>query len=81
MRETITINRIIECSFIRKEVAQQISAYTLTGQGNDLKSELLTKYCSGQHACSCLDCQFIIGVAGKNYSKSLESVYSCLDNR
>ena len=80
MRETITINRIIECSFINKEVAQQVSAYTITGQGNDLKSELLTKYCSGQHACNSMDCQFIIGLPGKTYTKSLESVYSCLDN-
>lgn len=77
MRETITINRIIQCAFTNKEVAQQISAYTLTGQGKEQTSELLTKYCSGEHACKSPDCQFIIGLPGKNYTKSLESIYSC----
>lgn len=75
MRETITINRIIQCSFINKEVAQQISAYTLTDQGKEQTSELLTKYCSGEHACQCPDCQFITGLSGKTYTKPLESVY------
>ncbi|HWR44277.1 hypothetical protein [Sporomusa sp.] len=79
MRETITINRIIQCLFTNKEVAQQITAYTLTGQGKEQTSELLTKYCSGGHACKSPDCQFIIGLPGKTYTKSLESIYSCLD--
>jgi hypothetical protein len=79
MRETMTINRIIQCSFTNKEVAQQISAYTLTGQGKEQRSELLTKYCSGEHACKCPDCQFLIGLSGKTYTKSLESIYRCLD--
>ncbi|GMA97424.1 hypothetical protein [Pelosinus sp. IPA-1] len=78
MRETVTINRIIQCSFIGKEVAQQISAYTLTMQQNQITSEILTKYCSAEHACKCPDCQFIIGLSGKSYTKSLESIYTCL---
>lgn len=79
MRETITVNRIIQCSFIGKEVAQQISAYTLTVDGRQHTSEILTKYCSGEHVCKGQDCQFIIGVSGKDYTKSLESIYKCLD--
>jgi len=75
LRETITVNRIILCSFINREVAQQVSAYTLTEQDNAQISELLTKYCSGAHACQRPDCQFIIGPTGKNYSKTLESIY------
>jgi hypothetical protein len=79
MRETITINRIIQCSFINKEVAQQISAYALTIEGNQFTSEILTKYCSGEHACQSPDCQFTIGLSGKTYTKSLESIYNCLN--
>ena len=79
MRETVTINRIIYCSFTSKEVAQQISAYCLTGHGDQLTSEILTKYCSGEQVCKSPDCQFIIGLSGKAYTKSLESIYHCLD--
>ncbi|CUH95257.1 hypothetical protein P22_1327 [Propionispora sp. 2/2-37] len=78
MRETITINRIIQCTFINKEVAQQISAYMLTDQDKEQTSELLTKYCSGGHACHCPDCQFIIGPSGKTYTKPLEGIYKLL---
>ena len=77
MRETITINRIIQCSFTTREVAQQISAYTLTEQGKEAISELLTKYCSGEQTCNSPDCQFIIGLPGKTYSKPLENIYNC----
>lgn len=80
MRETITVNRIILCSFINKEVAQQISAYMLAGQDTDHTSELLTKYCSGAHVCQSADCQFILGPAGKNYSKALESILQYWEN-
>ncbi len=80
MRETITINRIIQCSFTGKEVAQQISAYALTIEGKECTSEILTKYCSGEHVCKSPDCQFVIGLSGKAYTKSLESVYKCFDN-
>jgi len=75
MRETITVNRIIQCSLVAKEVAQQISAYYLTEDGKADASEILTKYCSGCSACKSLDCQFVIGVAGKVYTKSLESIF------
>jgi len=80
MRETITINRIIKCSLLDKEVAQQISAYTLTIQETPFTSEMLTKYCSGEQTCKSLDCQFIIGVLGKSYSKSLEIIYNFMNN-
>jgi len=79
MRETITINRIIDCSLIGKEVAQQISAYTLTIQEAPFTSEMLTKYCSGEQICKSPDCQFIIGVVGKSYSKPLETIYNFLN--
>ncbi|HEY3425308.1 MAG TPA: hypothetical protein VGL27_10970 [Negativicutes bacterium] len=78
MRETITINRIIHCSFMDKEVAQQISAYVLSDQGTERTSEILTKYCSGEYTCKSPDCQYIIGLSGKPYTKSLESIYHCL---
>ena len=73
MRETITVNRIIKCSFIEKEVAQQISTYYLSEQGNP---EILTKYCSGYPACKGERCQFVVGLAGEVYTKSLESIYT-----
>jgi len=75
MRETITVNRIIQCSYTKKEVAQQISAYYLSEQGKSDSSEILTKYCSGYSACGNADCQFLIGLAGKVYTKSLESIF------
>jgi len=76
MKETITINRITQCSFVKKEVAQQISAYAIIEQGKVQISELLTAYCSSEHTCKSPDCQFIIGMQGENYTKSLESIYS-----
>jgi len=76
MRETITINRIIGCSLLDKEVAQQISAYTLTIQEAPFTSEMLTKYCSGEQTCKSPDCQFIIGLSGKSYSKPIEIIYN-----
>jgi len=79
MRETITINRIIKCSLLDKEVAQQISAYTLTIQEAPFASEILTKYCSGEQTCKSSDCQFIIGLLGKSYSKPLETIYNFLN--
>lgn len=75
MRETITINRIIQCSFSGKEVAQQISAYVLTDPGDKHSNQILTKYCSGEQACKSPDCQFITGLSGKIYTKPLESIY------
>lgn len=80
MRETVTINRIIECSLLDKEVAQQISAYTLNIEDRLFTSEILTKYCSGEHTCKSPDCQFIVGVSGKSYSKPLEIIYNFLKN-
>lgn len=74
MRETITINRIIDCSFYGKEVAQQISAYAITPQQTDQTSEILTKYCSGEHSCGSADCQFIVGLTGKSYTKPLDNI-------
>ena len=79
MRETITINRIIRCSLLDKEVAQQISAYTLTIPETPFMDEILTKYCSGEQTCKSLDCQFIIGLSGKSYSKPLETIYNFLN--
>ncbi len=75
MRETITINRITRCSFTGKEVAQQVSAYILTKQEAEPASELLTKYCSGESSCKSPDCQFIIGLSGKQYSKAIDSIF------
>lgn len=77
MRETITINRITCCSLTGKEVAQQISAYVLTKPAAKPASELLTKYCSGESTCKSTDCQFIIGLSGKQYSKSIDSIFNC----
>ena len=71
MRETITINRIIRCTFTETDVAQQVSAYNLSGQS---AGEILTKYCSGNPACKSADCQFVTGLSGKVYTKSLESI-------
>ena len=79
MRETITVNRIIKCSFIEKEVAQQISTYYISEQGTPEVSEMLTKYCSGSPACKGERCQFVIGLAGEVYTKSLESIYAHLN--
>jgi hypothetical protein len=79
MRETITVNRIILCAFTGNEVAQQISAYFLTGQGPENAGEILTKYCSGQYACKSVDCQFVVGITGKNYTKALENIYTYSD--
>ena len=76
MRETITINRIIKCSLIEKDIAQQISAYFVSEQGDPEVSEILTKYCSGYPACRGERCQFVIGLAGEVYTKPLESIYT-----
>jgi hypothetical protein len=76
MRETITINRITCCSLTGKEVAQQLSAYVLSKQEGKPISELLTKYCSGESTCQSTDCQFIIGLSGKQYSKSIDSIFN-----
>lgn len=75
MRETITINRIIKCSFIEKDIAQQISAYFVSEQGESEVSEILTKYCSGYPACGGERCQFVIGLSGEVYTKPLESIF------
>ncbi|WP_371372902.1 hypothetical protein [Sporomusa aerivorans] len=75
MRETITINRITTCSLTGKEVAQQLSAYVLDKQENRPRSEILTKYCSGESACNSTDCQFIVGLAGKTYSKAIDGIF------
>ena len=80
MRETITINRITCCSLTGKEVAQQFSAYVLSKQEAKPTSELLTKYCSGESTCKSTDCQFIIGVSGKKYSKSIESIFNYVNS-
>ena len=76
MRETITVNRIIICSFTGKEVAQQVSVYFLSERDKVDASEMLTKYCSGQPACQCEDCQFVTGLTGTVYTKSLQSVFA-----
>ena len=78
MRETITINRIIQCTFTGKEIAQQISAYALTTENGEQFSELLTKYCSGEQACKNQDCQFVVGLTGKNYTKPLNTILALL---
>ena len=74
MRETITMNRIIRCTLTGTDVAQQVSAYNLSEQGNNDVSEILTKYCSGYPACNSMDCQFVTGLTGKVYTKALESI-------
>lgn len=79
MRETITINRIIKCAFVDKEVAQQISAYALTIEEVRHNSEILTKYCSGEHSCKSPDCQFVTGLSGKVYTKAIQTIYDCFD--
>lgn len=79
MRETITINRITQCSFTGKEVAQQFSAYILTKQEPTPGSELLTKYCSGESTCNSTDCQFIVGLSGKHYSKAIDSIFKYIN--
>jgi hypothetical protein len=79
MRETITMNRIIRCTLTEAEVAQQISAYNLSGQGTSNDGEILTKYCSGYPACNSLDCQFVSGISGKVYTKTLESICKYFD--
>jgi hypothetical protein len=78
MRETVTVNRIICCSLLNKEVAQQISAYANEDKDNHT-SELLTKYCSGEQWCHSQDCQFITGLSGKSYSKPLSTIYRVLE--
>jgi hypothetical protein len=75
MRETITINRITHCELTGKEVAQQFSAYILTKQAAQPTSELLTKYCSGESTCKSTDCQFIIGLSGKHYTKKIDNIF------
>lgn len=77
MRETITINRIIHCPVISKEIAQQISAYILTDEQTVKTSEILTKYCSGETVCQQTDCQFIAGITGTVHTHPLESIYAC----
>jgi len=79
VRETITINRIIQCSFIGKEVAQQISAYALSHNENHEATEIFTKYCSGQHSCASADCQIIVGLPGKIYTKPLDGILKCFN--
>ena len=82
MGETVTINRITYCPVADREVAQQISAYTISEQkGKDKhKSELLTKQCSAQDLCQSQDCQFIIGLSGKAYTKTLTGIYQFVDS-
>ena len=77
MRETITLNRIGICSFIDKEVAQQLSGYCLNEQ-NRQESALLTKYCSGESSCKCTDCQFVVGISGKVYTKTIDIIFDIL---
>lgn len=77
MRETITLNRVGPCSFTGKDVAQQLSGYCLN-EKNRSESALLTKYCSGESLCQCADCQFIVGTAGKVYTKPLQIIYDFL---
>ena len=76
VRETITVNGIIRCSFIEKEVAQQVSTYNVSEQGKPAASEMLTKYCSGYPACKGEQCQFVIGLSGEVYTKPLESIFA-----
>jgi hypothetical protein len=79
MRETITINRITTCSLTGKDVAQQLSAYVLAKQEGKASSEILTKYCSGESACKSTDCQFIVGLAGKKYSKAIDGIFKYIN--
>ncbi|HWR38906.1 MAG TPA: hypothetical protein VN611_05370 [Patescibacteria group bacterium] len=80
MRETITINRITPCPILGREVAQQISAYAIPGEDKRTKSELLTAYCSGGDVCKTPDCQFLAGLSGKAYTKTLAGIYQFIDN-
>lgn len=80
MRETVTINRIISCSLLEKEVAQQISAYAKEDTNKTAASEIITKYCSGEQWCHSEDCQFTSGLSGKNYSKSLAGIYRVFED-
>lgn len=80
MRETVTINRIIGCSLLNKEVAQQISAYSNGDEKDRQSSEMLTKYCSGEQWCHSEDCQFIRGLTGENYSKPLATIYRVFED-
>lgn len=75
MRETVTINRILHCSLLNKEVAQQISAYATQDEQGKHTSEMITKYCSGEQCCHSHDCQFTIGLSGKTYTKTLAVIY------
>lgn len=79
MRETITVNRITDCPLIVRQVAQQISAYSLIANDGQQRCELLTKYCSGQSICQSLDCQFTVGLQGKAYTKSFASIYKAFE--
>lgn len=75
MRETVTVNRIICCRLLDKEVAQQISAYSSEDTQGKNNSEMITKYCSGEQWCHSQDCQFTSGLSGKCYTKELETIY------
>ncbi len=77
MRETVTLNRIGICSFTGKEVAQQLSGYCLDEQYRQ-ESAILTKYCSSESLCKCTDCQFIIGISGKVYTKAIDIAFDIL---
>ncbi|MEN6413835.1 MAG: hypothetical protein ABFC84_13900 [Veillonellales bacterium] len=75
MRETITANRITICPVIGKQVAQQISAYSLQEDGSTARQEILTKYCSGEVICKSTDCQFVVGLKGKIYTDPIDTIY------
>jgi hypothetical protein len=77
MRETITLNRVGPCSLTGKDVAQQLSGYCLNEE-HRLESALLTNYCSGESLCGSTDCQFIVGTAGKVYTKPVQIIYDFL---
>ncbi|MDU2064991.1 MAG: hypothetical protein E6713_09110 [Sporomusaceae bacterium] len=77
MRETITMNRVGRCTLTGKEVAQELSGYCLSEESH-MESALLTKYCSGESLCKSTDCQFVIGVSGKNYTKSIQILFDML---
>jgi hypothetical protein len=80
MRETVTVNRIISCCLLNKEVAQQISAYSNEDMQGKSTSEMITKYCSGEQWCHSEDCQFTSGLSGKCYTKSLETIYRVFED-
>ncbi|MCE5287143.1 MAG: hypothetical protein LLG02_15045 [Pelosinus sp.] len=80
MRETVTINRIICCNLLNKEVAQQISAYSKEDAQGKNTSEMITKYCSGEQWCHSQDCQFTNGLSGKNYTKPLDAIYRIFED-